>query len=200
MKGRYKIVVKNRRVTYTLEIERNITIIRGDSATGKTSLIQSLSAYEELKEKSGVTVSSGQECHVFRNGDWEEQLEKWKGCIVFADEGNAFITSEDFARAIRNSDNYFVLITRESLYPYIPPREEVEVSGPINDLVAFAEKYGVSYYDLKNANLWLRDSKLVNKDRQTYFIAIPDVEAEKYDPSRTKVHNMAWVRNIPLLP
>lgn len=90
--------------------------------------------------------------------------------------------------------------TREELYPYIPPREEVEVSGPIEDLAAFAEKYGVSYFDLKNANLWLRDSKLVNKERNTYYIAIPDVEAEKYDPSQTRVHSMAWVRTPPMLP
>ena len=90
--------------------------------------------------------------------------------------------------------------TREELYPYIPPREEVEVSGPIEDLAAFAEKYGVSYFDLKNANLWLRDSKLVNKERKTYYIAIPDVEAEKYDPSQTRVHSMAWVRTPPMLP
>ena len=89
---------------------------------------------------------------------------------------------------------------REELYPYIPPREEVEVSGPIEDLAAFAEKYGVSYFDLKNANLWLRDSKLVNKERKTYYIAIPDVEAEKYDPSQTRVHSMAWVRTPPMLP
>ena len=90
--------------------------------------------------------------------------------------------------------------TREDLYPYIPPREEIEIRGPINDLVEFAERYGVSYYDLKQANLWLRDSKLVNKDRRTYFIAIPDVEAEKYDPSKTRVHDMAWVRFAPMMP
>lgn len=90
--------------------------------------------------------------------------------------------------------------TREGLYPYIPPREEVEVSGPIDDLVAFAEKYGVSYYDLKAANLWLRDSKLENKERKTYYIAIPDVESEKYDPSKTKVHSLKWVRPAPYLP
>ena len=90
--------------------------------------------------------------------------------------------------------------TREDLYPYIPPREEIEIRGPINDLVEFAERYGVSYYDLKQANLWLRDSKLVNKDRRTYFIAIPDVESEKYDPSKTRVHDMAWVRFAPMMP
>jgi hypothetical protein len=90
--------------------------------------------------------------------------------------------------------------TREDLYPYIPPRDEIEINGPISDLVEFAERYGVSYYDLKQANLWLRDSKLVNKERRTYYIAIPDVEAEKYDPSKTRVHDMAWVRFAPMMP
>ena len=99
-----------------------------------------------------------------------------------------------------NPAEFGFTFSREDLYPYIPPREEVEVSGPIDDLVAFAEKYGVSFYDLKQANLWLRDTKLVNKDKRTYFIAIPDVEAEKYDPSKTRVHSMAWVRFSPMMP
>ncbi len=88
----------------------------------------------------------------------------------------------------------------EDLYPNIPPREEVEVSGPIDDLTVFAEKYGVTYADLKRANLWLRDSKLVNKEHKTYIIAIPDVDGEKYDPSATRVHSIAWVRTPPYLP
>lgn len=84
--------------------------------------------------------------------------------------------------------------TAETLYPYIPAREEVTVDGPIESLVDFAEKHGVSYYDLKSANLWLRDSKLVNKEHRTYLVAIPDKEAAKYDPSETAVHSRAWVR------
>ena len=99
-----------------------------------------------------------------------------------------------------NPSAFGFTFTRESLYPYIPAREQVEVSGPIDDLTVFAEKYGVSYFDLKNANLWLRDSKLVNKERKTYFIDIPDVESERYDPSRTRVHNIAWIRTALLLP
>lgn len=40
--------------------------------------------------------------------------------IVFIDEGNAFVSSRDFANAICGTSNYYVLITRESLYqlPY----------------------------------------------------------------------------------
>lgn len=58
-------------------------------------------------------------------------------------------------------------------YPYYPPEKVVEVSGPIESLVDFAEENGVSYAQLKGANLWLRDSKLVNKTGRTYDIIIP---------------------------
>ena len=84
--------------------------------------------------------------------------------------------------------------TADELYPYIPQKYSVEVSGPVESLVTFAEQNGVSYMDLKNANLWLRDSKLVNKERRTYSISIPDVEAAKYDPSATKAYSSAWVK------
>lgn len=120
MKGKYKIVIRNRRLVFTIEVERNITVIRGDSATGKTTLVNILHNYEDLGEKSGVTLTCAKQCHVLRGEDWEDRLAKWRDSIVFVDEGSKFITSEAFASAIRGSDNYYVLITRENLYqlPY----------------------------------------------------------------------------------
>lgn len=58
-------------------------------------------------------------------------------------------------------------------YPYYPPAKTVEVSGPIENLVDFAGENGISYAQLKGANLWLRDSKLLNKAGKTYSIIIP---------------------------
>ena len=58
-------------------------------------------------------------------------------------------------------------------YPYLVPKDTVTVSGPIESLVDFAEKHGCSYYQLKEANPWLRDTKLVNKAGHTYNIVIP---------------------------
>ena len=58
-------------------------------------------------------------------------------------------------------------------YPYIAPRQTVTISEPIPSLVEFAESHGVSYAELKRANLWLRDNKLTNKEKRTYSIAIP---------------------------
>ncbi len=39
--------------------------------------------------------------------------------IVFIDEGNEFVRSDDFAREIHKTDNYYVIISRESL-PSLP--------------------------------------------------------------------------------
>lgn len=38
MKGKYKIVIHDTNVRYELELERNITIIKGKSGTGKSNL------------------------------------------------------------------------------------------------------------------------------------------------------------------
>lgn len=38
MRGQYHVIVQNKRLRYEFDIKRNITIIRGDSATGKTTL------------------------------------------------------------------------------------------------------------------------------------------------------------------
>ena len=83
---------------------------------------------------------------------------------------------------------------REDLYPYIPVKEQIKITDPVDDLVKFAEEHKITYADLKRANLWLRESKLNNKSHRTYYIDIPDVKAERNPISRIKVHNPAWVK------
>lgn len=59
-------------------------------------------------------------------------------------------------------------------YPYIAPRQRITVSGSDLDLVELAESFGISYAELKRANLWLRGKTLENKAKKTYTIIIPD--------------------------
>ena len=58
-------------------------------------------------------------------------------------------------------------------YTTLPPRQRVPVSTAIPNLVDFAERHGVTYQQLKEANLWLRSDKLTNKAGRTYVITIP---------------------------
>lgn len=120
MKGKYSVIVQNNRLHYEFEIKRNITIIQGDSATGKTTLIDMLRQAENLGADSGIDVVCKVPCRVLEGRNWKLILGTISNSIVFIDEENAFINSEEFAEAVRDSDNYYVLITRESLYnlPY----------------------------------------------------------------------------------
>ena len=55
MKGKHKIEVRSKRIVFTIELERNITILRGDSATGKTTLVPMRTMAEKAALRLSVT-------------------------------------------------------------------------------------------------------------------------------------------------
>ena len=100
-----------------MNLHRNITIIQGDSATGKTTLIQILSDYLSEKTGPGVDVVCDKKCAVL-SGDSESAIGRLKSLtetVVFVDEQERFLYSKAFAEAVLNSDCYFVFITRDGL-------------------------------------------------------------------------------------
>ncbi|SDB28742.1 hypothetical protein SAMN02910298_01394 [Pseudobutyrivibrio sp. YE44] len=122
MKGKHRIIIETEKLKYEFTIKRNITIIQGDSATGKTTLIDLLRLYSQFKDDSGIMLQSDVPCVVY-SGDsqsWNIILETYKNSIVFFDEDYSFIYTKEFADKIQNTSNYYVLITRQPLYniPY----------------------------------------------------------------------------------
>ena len=115
MKGIHHIVVHNKRVRYEFDIRRNITVIRGDSATGKTTLIDMIREYIDNGDANSVELMCDKKCYVVDGTTWKGQLSVINDGIVFVDEGNMFVSSDDFSRTIRDTDNYYVLVSRESL-------------------------------------------------------------------------------------
>lgn len=137
MKGKYHIIVQNNRLRYELDIRRNITIIRGDSATGKTKLISLLEQAAALGEGSGVEVFCERPCRTLGGNDWNLVLPGIHEQIIFLDEENKFVKSQEFAAAVKASDNYFVIVTREDL-PNLPYSVDeiygIHTSGRYHDL------------------------------------------------------------------
>ena len=119
MKGMHHIVIQNKRIRFAFSIKRNITIIRGDSATGKTTLFSMIEEYGNLGKDSGVQIQCDKACVALSGKYWQETLENVHDSIVFVDEDSRFLKTKDFAKRIRNSNNYYVLITRENL-PALP--------------------------------------------------------------------------------
>lgn len=119
MKGQHKVIVRNNKVQIKLLIQRNITILQGNSATGKTTLIELIDAYDRFGPDSGTVVNCDVPCKVLSGRNWERDILDIENSVVFIDEDNAFMKTHEFAHAARNSSNYYVLVAREAL-PQLP--------------------------------------------------------------------------------
>lgn len=180
MRGKHRIVIKNNRLHYEFEIKRNITIIQGDSATGKTTLINMIRQAENLGESSGIDVISDVTCRILEGPNWKLILENSSNCIFFIDEENSFIKTEEFAAAIRGSNHYYVLITRENLYNLPYSVEEIyglHCSGKYHDTKRmYQEMYHIYSRDLRRVII---PEKIIVEDSNSgyeFFKAVCDEE------------------------
>ena len=58
MRGKHRVIVSTKRLKYDFEIRKNLTIIRGDSATGKTTLVDIIQEYVNNPTGRYVTLST----------------------------------------------------------------------------------------------------------------------------------------------
>lgn len=160
MKGIHKVVVGTKYLKYEFELRRNLTIIRGDSATGKTTLVDMIRTHMNDGESGPVTLNCDKSCYVVEGNLWKGQLDNIQDSIVFIDEGNEFVRTKDFARAIQQTDNYYVIVTREGL-PALPYSVE-EVYG-----IRTSGKYGT-----------------LKRSYHSFYRIYPDSTTEKIKPEK----------------
>ena len=153
MKGIHRIIVQNKRVHFDFVLRRNLTVIRGDSATGKTTLVDMIREYQNDGQSSSISLSCDKSCYVLEGATWKGQLSEISDSIVFIDEGNPFILSDDFAETIRRTSNYYVIVSRDAL-PNLPYSIE-EIYG-----IRMSGKYGVlkqtynEFYQIYGADIF----------------------------------------------
>lgn len=138
MKGKHKFIVQSKRMLFEFEIKRNITILQGDSATGKTTLLNLLSSYlfeRDLNIKVTTDVNFEVFIRDYANIGWKTVFDLYKDSVIFIEENNDFIFTKEFASYVKASNNYFVFVTRKSIYtlPY-----------------SYKEIYKISYEKKKN--------------------------------------------------
>lgn len=121
MKGRYNITVSNNRSSFTLDIKRNVTVIKGNSGTGKTTLIDMLCAWSENGRKSGIKCISNVNFVIFREStDWSGKLNELHNTIIFVDENVSYIRTTEFAGKFLKSDCYIVIVSRTAQLKSLP--------------------------------------------------------------------------------
>lgn len=124
MKGTYRFRVGSKRSVFEFTIRRNITIIKGDSGTGKTTLLNMLYEYLRIGRESGFSVDASVSYYVYMRREvgreWNEVLGKLSNTVIFIEENNEFIFTEEFASYVMTSGNYFVFVNRTPMHmlPY----------------------------------------------------------------------------------
>lgn len=171
MKGKYRIIVENKKIKYDFEIRRNITIIKGDSATGKTTLVDMIGDFFDNGESSGISLRCERTCAVLSGKNWQALLDTFHNSILFIDEGNSFVSSKEFSSAVKSSDNYFVIVTRESL-PTLPYSVKeiygIRNSGKYGTLKqTYNELYNI--YGTSGVNLNINPSVIITEDSNSGF-------------------------------
>ncbi|MCD7971973.1 MAG: lytic transglycosylase domain-containing protein [Candidatus Azobacteroides sp.] len=92
-----------------------------------------------------------------------------------------------------NPYRYGFVIKPHQLYKPIEWKE-VTVSSSVNSWTNFAQKNGITYAQLKDFNVWLRDTSLLNKSGKSYKIRIPLKEDMYYKQGeKAKVYDPRWV-------
>lgn len=108
-----------------MELDRQFTIVRGNSSTGKSTFINMVKE-NVLSAERGMPSVSKLETN-FKSIHIMESLEQlnflinsYKGSLILIDEENDnVISSTSFANLVKHSDNYYVIVTRRDL-PTIP--------------------------------------------------------------------------------
>jgi energy-coupling factor transporter ATP-binding protein EcfA2 len=176
MIGKYYIEISNRKLKYKLEIERKITLIKGNSGTGKTTLIRMIQGYLEQGNKSGIKIKNDVNVPlaVFTpTTNWERDLAELKGNIIFVDESVDYLYSRGFQTAFAGSDNYIVIISRSGNFNHLPYaissifelRTQSELEGNVTRMYRLYTEYNL----VQNAELVITEDSNSGKEMMEHI-------------------------------
>lgn len=151
MTGSFSIEVKNSDVCYKFVINRNITVLRGEGATGKTLLYDLVNTYNNA-DKRGITVNTTRGAIIetldnqrFRDNTLLQRLNQNR--IFIVDEDSTFVNSNEFAVQAIQSGFYFILINRDRLDQLSCSIHEIyQLKTSYDRVVTFERLYPVTHY------------------------------------------------------
>lgn len=93
---------------------------------------------------------------------------------------------------LENPKKYGYRIYSSQLYQPIEC-EVIEVDKPIANWVTWAQAHGITYMQLRDANPWIRSTKLPNASGKVYKVKVPRENSLYRSKAGNKVYNRNWV-------
>ena len=135
------LFIKTPYINYEIEFNQKITIIQGDSGTGKSKIIKTRNdmwdtGLEEIYTSNNIPVTV-----VGNVPDWERILDGTEVRLFIIDEDCSFIMSNRFADIVNKSRSYFIIISRDPLKNLDYSYEEIYEMGNSGKFNRTVRKY-----------------------------------------------------------
>lgn len=119
MIGSFLVEIKNADVCYKFTVRRNITVLRGEGATGKTMLYKLVDTFNNADSRGiSVRVDRGASIETLNRQRFNDGVllnHTKQNRIFIIDENSDFVYSNEFAVQAQVSGYYFILINRDKL-------------------------------------------------------------------------------------
>lgn len=99
------------------------------------------------------------------------------------------ITCKEF---LKDPQKYGFYLKKEHLYAPFETRDTI-VTGKVSNWINFADTLGISFYDLKSFNTWIRSDSLMNVEGKPYKVTYPVQDSRFYEKKNIPVHQKNWV-------
>lgn len=180
--------IKTNRLEYKFEINGKYTLIKGNSATGKTTFYDLVlamnsnpAAVQNLSAAKVIAVPA-----VFENF----RVEQFSNCILVIDEDCTLFNRKDAASIFMGSNNYFIIINRSLKINYLPVHVDnvfaIKSSGKFHTLERIYHRYSLENMcvpeviiteDSRSGFLFLRDF-LTKYLKKNDILITPAVESD----------------------
>lgn len=110
-----RIKVHTVKVTYDLDFKRSVSVIRGESGTGKTYLSVLLEQYQRLKGSSGVSITCDRHVTTVLEDpvNYNTYIAEHCNDVVFLDEEVAIRKASSLLRGLKDAGAWIVVISRK---------------------------------------------------------------------------------------
>lgn len=167
-----EIKVQSRRLDYLIQIRSKYTIIRGDSGTGKTTLISLLRRDDTVISSKLNLVPLPIKSPNGGEDKWLEYLEFISGpdTLLYCDEEHPYLLSKKFQSALVNCQAYLLIVSRAPLVGIPYSCGDVYKIKVISSTKNRSVNTVVPAYELKNPEDLSDYSKLYTEDSRSGYL------------------------------
>lgn len=198
MTGSFLVEIRNADVYYKFTVRRNITVLRGEGATGKTMLYRLVDTFNNVDSRGvSVRVDRGATVETLNRQRFSDGvlLNRTKQNRIFIiDENSDFVYSNEFAVQAQASGYYFILINRDKLDQISCSIHEIyQLQTTDTRMVTFKRIYPKVYYGTPKfyPNVLTEDSGAERQFFSRLSIASKVIPADGRSKIKSKLENIS---------